>query len=113
MTALYNEIKEYLISLGFSVEGDDTCFRMKQLIPGRTMIINDRAAHEPDKWVNFDVVPLGQGAVLDGDNNPVTELQGYNILNNDFWVDSLKDFRFWLAQILRVTNIAVNKNTNQ
>ena len=108
MTSLYNEIKDYLLSLGFSIEGENcTYFRMKKLIPGRTLIVNGQRMEEPDHWGYFDIIPLGQGAELDEDNNPVKELQGYNIGDNDFWVDSLKDFKFWLGQIMRVTNLPI------
>lgn len=101
MTTLYNEIKDYLISLGFSIEGENGAyFRMKKLIPGRTLIVNGQRMEEPDHWGYFDIVPLGQGAELDEDNNPVKELQGYNIGDNDFWVDSLKDFQFWLEKVV-------------
>lgn len=109
-TPLYNEIKEYLLSLGFKAEGvNDTCFCMKILLPSRTVIVNGQRVEEPDRWGDFIIIPLGEGAELDKDNNPVTELQGYNIGDNDFWVSSLKDFKFWLEKILRVTNLTLDK----
>ena len=109
MITLYNEIKDYLLSLGFSIEGENdvTIFRIKRLIPGRTLIVNGQHMEEPDQWGYFDITPLGQGAELNKDNNPVADLQGYNIGDNDFWVDSLKDFKFWLQQVVGHSNIQI------
>jgi hypothetical protein len=108
MTALYNEIKSYLLSLGFTSEGEnDAYFQMKIQVPGREMIINGRHVTEPSRLANFNIIPLGTGAILDIDNAPICELQGYNMLDNDFWVDSLKDFMFWLEQIMQATNLPV------
>lgn len=106
---LYDEIKEFLLSIGFSTvqENDVTIFRMKIMVPPRTLIINGQRMKEPDKWDDFDIVPIGKGAELDNDNNPVAELQGYNIGDNDFWVDSLKDFKFWLQQVVGHSNIQI------
>lgn len=111
MTPLYNEIKAYLLSLGFTAEGtNDTCFSIKVQIPGREMIINGKRVIEQSKTADFIILPLGKGAELDMDNNPIKELQGYNIGDNDFWVDSLKDFKFWFEKILKVIDIpAKNK----
>lgn len=109
MTPLYNEIKAYLLSSGFTMEGEgqDTCFRMKIHVPGRELIVNGKHVTEPSRLANFDIKPLGAGATLDNDNVPICELQGYNMMDNDFWVDSLKDFKFWLGQIMRVTNLPI------
>lgn len=108
MTVLYNEIKSYLLSLGFTSEGEnDVCFRMKIYVPGRELIVNGKHVTEASRLADFNIIPLGEGAELDMDNNPIRELQGYNIVDNDFWVDSLKDFKFWLGQIIRVSNISI------
>lgn len=109
MNTLYDEIKTYLLSLGFTMEGEcqDTCFRMKIHVPGRELIVNGKHVTEPSRLANFDIKPLGAGATLDNDNVPICELQGYNMVDNDFWVDSLKDFKFWLGQIMRVTNLPI------
>lgn len=111
MTELYDEIKAYLLSLGFTAtDENDTCFRIKVQVPGRELIINGQYVVEPSRVANFDVIPLGEGATLDIDNVPICELQGYNIGDNDFWVDSLKDFKFWFEKILKVIDIpAKNK----
>ena len=106
MTPLYNEIKAYLLSLGFTAEGvNDTCFSIKVQIPGREMIVNGKHVVEQSKTADFIIIPLGKGAELDMDNNPIKELQGYSIGDNDFWVDSLDDFKFWIEQILQVIGI--------
>jgi hypothetical protein len=108
MTELYNEIKAYLLSLGFiATDENDTCFRIKVHVPGRELIVNGKHVTEPSRLANFDITPLGTGATLDNDNVPICELQGYNMVDNDFWVDSLKDFKFWLGQIMRVTNLPI------
>lgn len=108
MTELYDEIKSYLLSLGFTAtDENDTCFRMKIYVPGRELIVNGKHVTEPSQLANFDIKPLGAGATLDNDNVPICELQGYNMMDNDFWVDSLKDFKFWLGQIMRVTNLPI------
>lgn len=107
-TSLYLAIEEFLISKGFSAPNESCpAFRCKMVIPGREMIINGRHVTEPSRLANFNIIPLGAGAILDIDNAPICELQGYNMLDNDFWVDSLKDFMFWLEQIMRATNLPV------
>ena len=107
-TSLYLAIEEFLISKGFSAPNESCpAFRCKMMIPGRELIVNGRHVTEPSRMANFDIKPLGTGATLDIDNVPICELQGYNMMDNDFWVDSLKDFKFWLGQIMRVTNIPI------
>lgn len=108
MSDLYNEIKSYILSLGFVPEGEpDTCFRMKLQIPGREIIINGKHAVESERIVNFDITPLGEGAELDIDNVPIRELQGFKIANNDFWVNSLKDFKFWIEKVFQALNLPI------
>ena len=108
MITLYNEIKDYLLSLGFSIEGENdvTIFRIKRLIPGRTLIVNGQHMEEPDQWGYFDITPLGPGAILNREL-PDTPLEGFSIIDNDLWVDSLKDFKFWLQQIVGHSNIQI------
>ena len=108
MADLYDEIKEYILSIGFTQEDEpETRFRMKLQIPGREMIINDRQFGEPGRIVNFDIVPLGAGAELDYDNVPISELQGFKIMDNDFWVSSLEDFKFWIERIFQLLNLPI------
>ena len=108
MITLYNEIKDHLLSLGFSIEGENdvTIFRIKRLIPGRTLIVNGQHMEEPDQWGYFDITPLGPGAILNREL-PDTPLEGFSIIDNDLWVDSLKDFKFWLQQIVGHSNIQI------
>lgn len=99
MTELYNQISEFLTSIGFEAPNEEhESFRMKRLIPGRTIIINGQRTQEPDKTAFFDITPIGEGAVLDIDNVPTEELQGFDFGGTDIWVDSLKDFKFWFEK---------------
>lgn len=102
-SVLFDEIKDYLISLGFSMK--DSCFSIKYSIPGRTIIINGIRKHEQDSLVNFDIISLGEGATLDNDNVPISELQGYNIGDNDIWVETLEDFKFWIENVFQISKI--------
>ena len=114
MADLYDEIKEYILSIGFTQEDEpETRFRMKLQIPGREMIINDRQFVEPGRIVNFDIIPLGTGAMLDYDNVPISELQGFKIMDNDFWVRSLEDFKFWIERIFQLLNLPIKNKRGQ
>ncbi len=106
-SSIYNEISDFLISIGFSAP-TDTCpvFRLVATIPGRLIVVNGNRMKEPDGEVTFDITPLGPGAILNQEL-PDTLLEGFNIIDNDLWVDSLKDFKFWLQQVVGHSNIQI------
>lgn len=109
-TSLYLAIEKYLTSKGFSTpNGNCPAFRCKVVIPGRMVFINGQRMKEESQVAVFDITPLGQGAMLDNDNVPMTELQGYNIGHNDIWVDSLEDFEFWLDKATRGDALSVSE----
>lgn len=106
MTDLYNQISEFLTSIGFDAPNEEhESFRMKVLIPGRTIIINGQKTQEPDKMAFFDITSIGTGAVLDVENVPTEELQGFDFGGTDIWVDSLDDFKFWFEKATRRSTI--------
>lgn len=104
---IYNEISNFLISIGFSAP-TDTCpaFRRMVTIPGRVIVVNGRRMEEPDREANFDITPLGPGAILNQEL-PDTPLEGFSVANNDLWVDSLKDFKFWMNMISRGSSVVM------
>ncbi len=103
MTELYNQISEFLTGIGFEAPNEEhESFRMKVLIPGRTIIINGQRTQEPSKETFLDITPIGEGAILDIDNVPMEELQGFDLGGADVWVDSLDDFKFWFEKAIGV-----------
>lgn len=106
-SSIYNEISDFLISIGFSAP-TDICpvFRRVAIIPGRLIVVNGNRMKEPDGEVTFDITPLGPGAIIDREL-PDTPLEGFNIIDNDLWVDSLKDFKFWLQHVVGHSNIQI------
>lgn len=65
----------------------------------RQMIVNGQRVETPKQYFDFTITYLGEGAILDIDNVPTTPLYGYNMANNDIWVDSFEDFKFWIGKI--------------
>ena len=107
---LFTDIADFLISICFSrPNGTLKVFRCKLRAPGRVVIVNGRRMEEPDREVDFDIKPLGMGSILDIDNVPTQELQGFNIGSNDIWVDSLEDFKFWLDKLTHTNDIVLAK----
>lgn len=106
---IYNEISGFLISIGFSAP-TDTCsvFRRMVTIPGRVIVVNGRRMEEPDREANFDITPLGPGAILNQEL-PDTPLEGFSMANNDLWVDSLKDFKFWMNMLSRGSSVVMSE----
>ena len=106
-TNLYLEIEKFLTSHNFSTPTEDQpAFRCQIMVPGRTVIINGQRMDEKPKPVVFDIMPLGTGAIL---GDPEKELQGYNILDNDIWVESLDDFKFWFIMVMKGASTETNQ----
>ena len=98
-TQIYDEIHDFLVNNGFSEPTDDLpAFRIQISIPGRTMIINGRRMDEPNKNISFDITPLGVGSLMDSDGLE-KPMEGFNMMDNDFWVESLDDFKYWFQVI--------------
>lgn len=70
-------------------------------LPKRQLVVNGEVMNTPDEYRDFIITYLGEGAILDIDNFPVTPLYGYNMAGNDIWVDSLEDFKFWTDKIFK------------
>jgi hypothetical protein len=108
-SSIYNEISDFLVSIGFSAP-DDNCpaFRRVVTVPGRVIMVNGNRMEEPGKEVNLDIMPLGPGAIINGDS-PDTPLEGFGVAGNDLWVDSLNDFKFWMDLFSRGNSIIISE----
>ena len=105
MSSIYDNIKEFIISLGFVEQADAKRFVKTITQPGQvqTIIVNGQRSEQrsPDRVVELTISYLGEGAILDIDNVPVTPLYGYNMAGNDIWVETLEDFQFWIKTIAK------------
>ena len=101
MSNLFDSISTYLQNKGFVVgtnEKESITFSKEFEAPRRQVIVNGQKLVEPVHKVNFVITCLGQGKMYNaGDEEE--ELQGYNMADNDIWVSSLDDFKFWMHRI--------------
>ena len=100
---IFTFIKDFLLNQGF-VEGTnsygDPTFTKTFSIPGRQLVVNGKRFDEPAHNRDFIITSLGPGTMYNvGEEEE--EIWGFNMANNDLWVFSLEDFRFWYDQIFK------------
>ena len=103
-TKLYEDIKQVILSNGFTVteqDGHDVFERVIEIQgPRQQVIINGKMMENPQQTrkVSIKIQSLGKGAMWDAGEEEV-ELQGFNIGDNDIWVESVDDFMFWIGPL--------------
>lgn len=104
MEGTSKQIEDFLIENKFiETTSDDNEIKYTKTFkfPGKQLIVNGELIRTQEEERDFIITYLGEGAILDIDNVPVTSLYGYNMAGNDIWVESLEDFKFWFTQIFR------------
>lgn len=101
MSEIFESIKQWLLANGFSEgtnEDGATTFTHTFEAPRKQVIINGKRIEAPVETYEFVIISLGKGSMWNvGEEEQ--ELQGFNIANNDIWVDSLEDFKFWIGRV--------------
>ena len=104
MSKVYNDIKQFITSLGFVEQADEKRFTKTVTQPGQvqTIIINGQRSEQrsPDRVVELTISYLGEGCMWDAGDEKVT-LYGFNVMHNDIWVETLEDFQFWITKITK------------
>ena len=98
---LFDSIKQFLLNNHF-VEGTndkgEITFTRTFELPKRQVMVNGRRVETPVETRDFVITHRGKGSMINvGEEED--ELQGFNMANNDIWVDSLEDFKFWIGRI--------------
>ena len=101
MSEIFESIKQWLLANGFT-EGTNeegvTTFTHTFEAPRKQVIINGKRMETPVETYEFVITSLGKGSMWNvGEEEQ--ELQGFNMADNDIWVDSLEDFKFWIGRI--------------
>lgn len=110
------QIKEYLTSLGFSYNSDNTYERNCQATtPGRIMIINGQQMQEPGQTINIKYIieDLGDGYVSNVDDTDKKEMEFFNILtytndilsgefNKSYYTTDIEEFKSDISRILQI-----------
>lgn len=98
MSEIYNQIRDLILKNNF-VEGTnkrgEITFTREFTVPGKIVVINGQRMDTPSETRDFVITYLGQGEMCDTHQ----ELHGFNMANNDIWVDSFEDFKFWISKI--------------
>lgn len=99
---VFKQIEDFLIQNDFKMTEDDGVKYTRQIEgPQRQIIVNGQRVDTPKQYIDFIITYLGEGSILDIDNCPITPLHGYNMMNNDIWVENFEDFKFWLGKIFK------------
>lgn len=101
MSEIFNSIKQFLLDEGFN-EGmndrNEVTFTKTFRVPGRQLVVNGKKFDEPGHNMDFVITSLGAGTMYNvGEEEE--EIWGFNMSNNDLWVFSLEDFKFWYNQV--------------
>lgn len=95
---LFDSIKQFLMNNHFvkgTNEREEIIFTREFTVPGKIVVINGQRMDTPAETRGFIITYLGQGEMCDTHQ----ELHGFNMANNDIWVDSFEDFKFWISKI--------------
>lgn len=98
------QIEDFLIQNKFvkaTNDRNDIIYTRQMETSRRQIIVNGQHVETPKQYIDFTITYLGEGAILDIDNVPVSPLYGYNMVGNDIWVDSFEDFKFWISKIFK------------
>lgn len=101
---LYSNIKQIIVNHGFQ-EKEDGVFTKVIVIPGarQQVIINGRTMNQQqnNQQIELKIISLGSGEMWDESEDNKTTLYGFQVGDNDIWVDSVEDFNFWLQTIFQ------------